>query len=457
MMQRAQTLRGRRPNIILILTDDQGYADMGCHGNKYIKTPNIDLVHAEATRLTDFHVSPTCSPTRSSILTGRHEFRSGITHTINERERMSLKSVTLAQVLKLAGYTTGIFGKWHLGDEAAYQPGQRGFDEVYIHGCGGIGQHYPGSCSDAPGNKYFDPTLLHNNVFERTKGYCTDLFFGQAIKWMESAKQGTQPFFAYITPNAPHGPLDCPEEYAAIYKNKGLPENTVKFYGMITNIDDNLGKLLGKLKSWGIERETLLIFMNDNGGTAGVQVYNAGMRGQKGGPYEGGVRAAGFFRWPGTLEPHDVGELTSHIDLFPTLTEIAGGKQPAGVTLDGRSMLPLLENTSAGWADRYLFSHVGRWEKGAAAKSKYLKCRVRSTQYSMVNQGGGAQAWELYDMKADPAESTDLAKKLPAVVKKMSAVYDAWWQQVLPAMENEDAVPPAIAPYVAMYEKQFDK
>ena len=195
-MQRPRTLRASRPNIILILTDDQGYADMGCHGNTQIKTPNIDRIHSQATRLTDFHVSPTCAPTRSSILTGRHEFRCGITHTINERERMSLKAVTLTQVLKQAGYTSGIFGKWHLGDAAAYQPGQRGFDETFIHGCGGIGQHYPGTCSDAPGNKYFDPTILHNNVFEKTKGYCTDVFFAQSMMWMDKKRHGKQPFFA---------------------------------------------------------------------------------------------------------------------------------------------------------------------------------------------------------------------------------------------------------------------
>ena len=207
---------------------------------------------------------------------------------------VALQSVTITQVLKQAGYTTGIFGKWHLGDAAPYQPGKRGFDEVFIHGCGGIGQHYPGTCSDAPGNKYFDPTILHNNMFEKTKGYCTDVFFDQSVRWMEKVRKGGKPFFTYITPNAPHAPLDCPEEYAAMYKDKGLPEMTVKFYGMITNIDDNVGRLMAKLKEWDIERETLLIFMNDNGGTAGVRVYNAGMRGQKAGPYEGGVRAAGF-------------------------------------------------------------------------------------------------------------------------------------------------------------------
>ena len=453
----AATLKARRPNIIVILTDDQGYADLGCHGNLHIKTPNMDRIHHEATRLTDHHVSPTCSPTRTALMTGRHEFRSGITHTILERERMSLKSVTIAQVLKKAGYTTGIFGKWHMGDAAPYQPGNRGFDEVFIHGCGGIGQHYPGTCSDAPGNKYFNPTILHNNVFEKTEGYCTDVFFGQSIKWMDKMRQSKTPFFTYITPNAPHAPLDCPENYVAMYKDKGLPENVQKFYGMITNIDDNIGRLLESLKTWEIERETLLIFMNDNGSATGSKVFNAGMRGQKGGPYEGGIRAAGFLRWPGTLAVQDVNHLTAHIDLFPTLTEIAGAKLPAGVKLDGRNLLPILENPKAAWADRYLFSHVGRWAKGGAADAKYSKCRVRSTQYSMVNQGEGEAAWELYDMKADPGETKNLSTQLPAMVKKMSAVYDKWWNEVLPALENENAEPPKVAPYLELYQKQFGK
>ena len=448
-------LGNRKPNIIVVLTDDQGYADLGCHGNPHIKTPNIDRIHHEAARLTDHHVSPTCSPTRSAWLTGRHEFRNGVTHTINERERMSLKSTTIAQVLKKAGYTTGIFGKWHLGDAPAYQPGSRGFDEVYIHGCGGIGQHYAGTCSDAPGNKYFNPTILHNNVFEKTEGYCTDVFFNQSLKWMDKVRKASQPFFSYITTNAPHAPLDCPENYVAMYKDKGLPEMTQKFYGMITNIDDNVGRLLGKIKEWGIERNTLLIFMNDNGGTAGVRVYNAGMRGQKGGPYEGGIRGACFLRWPGTIEPRDINHLTAHLDLFPTLTEIAGSQPPQGVALDGRSLVPLLELASAKWEDRFLFTHVGRWEQGKAAESKYAKCRVRNTRYSLVNQGGGVAAWELYDMKTDPGEKENIAAKFPDVVKTMNAAYDKWWDEVFPSLENENAVPPKIAPYVELYEKQF--
>src|SRR3989442_11136460 len=210
----ADTLAGSRPNIIFILTDDQGYGDMSCHDNPVLRTPNIDRLHDEGVRFLDFHVSPTCSPTRAALMTGRHEFRNGVTHTLLERERLTLKATTIAQVLKSAGYTTGIFGKWHLGDEDAYQPGQRGFDEVFIHGAGGIGQTYAGSCGDAPGNTYFNPALRHNGQFEKTQGYCTDLFFAQAVKWMDTRRKGGSPFFAYITPNAPHAPLQCPEAYA---------------------------------------------------------------------------------------------------------------------------------------------------------------------------------------------------------------------------------------------------
>ena len=233
------------------MTDDQGYGDLGWTGNPIIHTPHIDAFAKQSIRFTDFHVSPTCSPTRCSLMTGRHEFRSGVTHTIFERERMSLKSTTLAQVLKSAGYTTGIFGKWHLGDEAPYQPDKRGFDEVFIHGAGGIGQSYAGSCGDAPGNKYFDPAIRHNGQFEKTKGYCTDLFFAQALKWMDTKRKDKSPFFAYITPNAPHAPLQCPEDYAKRYADK-VDTNVAKFYGMIENIDDNFGRLLAKLDEWGL-------------------------------------------------------------------------------------------------------------------------------------------------------------------------------------------------------------
>jgi arylsulfatase A-like enzyme len=446
-----------RPNIILILTDDQGYGDVGRHGNPILKTPNLDRLHDESVRFTDFHVSPTCAPTRSALLSGRHEFRNGVTHTILERERMSLKTTTLAQALKIAGYTTGIFGKWHLGDEPERWPSRRGFDEMFIHGCGGIGQTYPGTCGDAPGNQYFDPVINHNGAFEKTSGYCTDLFFSQAMRWIENAK-GRKPFFAMITPNAPHAPLVVAEKYEKLYSDK-VARETAKFFGMITNIDENIGKLLALLKERGWERDTLVIFMNDNGGTAGVRVWNAGMRGRKNTPYTGGTRAISFWRWPGTLKPATVDRLAAHIDVFPTLAELAGAQLTATVKLqlEGRSLMPLLKNPQAAWAERSLFTHIGRWPKGSDPKSyKYAQCSVRTARWRLVNDSReGMKHWELYDVKADPGEQTDLAAQHPDVVSDLEAAYDKWWAEVLPLLENENAAQPSVNPYHELYWRQY--
>jgi len=444
----------QRPNIVFVLTDDQGYGDIAAHGNPVIKTPNLDRLHGESVRFTDFHASPTCAPTRTALMTGRHEFKSGVTHTILERERMSLKSTTIAQVLRGAGYATGIFGKWHLGDAEPYQPGQRGFEETFIHGCGGIGQEYPGTCADAPGNTYFDPVIRHNGRFERTQGYCSDVFFGQALSWIEKSKDAGKPFFAYVTPNAPHEPLICPDEYQRMYRGLHLDENTQKYFGMCTNIDDNVGKLMNRLTDWGIEKNTLLIFMSDNGGTGGVRVFNAGMRGAKGTPYQGGTRVPAFFRLPGTLQPGARSNLAAHIDLFPTLAELAGAPVPANIQLDGRSLAPVLRDPRAPWQDRFLFTHVGRWDTGKAKDSKYARCRVRSAQYSLVNSKP-EKDWELYDLPADPGESKNVAPSHAETVARMEAAYDHWWDEVLPLLVNEDAVPPPIAPYKKLYFEQY--
>lgn len=438
-----------RPNIVLVMTDDQGYGDLGFSGNPIIRTPHIDAFARASIRFTDFHVSPTCAPTRCALMTGRHEFRSGVTHTINERERMSLKAVTLPQILRSAGYTTGIFGKWHLGDEDAYQPGRRGFDEAFIHGAGGIGQTYEGSCGDAPGNTYFDPAIRHNGKFVKTKGYCTDVFFAQALKWIDAQRKDQKPFFAYITPNAPHAPLQCPEEYSTRYAGK-VDTNVAKFYGMIENIDDNFGRLLAKLDEWGIARDTLVIFMTDNGGTVGVKIFNAGMRAQKATPYEGGIRVPAFWRWPaGFRGERDCDALTAHLDILPTLAEITGAKLPESLKLDGRSLVPLLKNPAADWPDRFLFTHVGRWTKGKATESKFENCSVRNAQFHFVNNT------ELYDLKADPGETRNVIAEHPHAVAEMRAAYDQWWSEILPTLENENVVGPKVNPFKEAYWRQF--
>ena len=447
-----------QPNIIFVLTDDQGYGDLSCHGNPVLKTPNLDRLHDEAVRFTDFHVSPTCAPTRSALYSGRHEFRNGVTHTIYERERLTLNATTLAQVLQGAGYTTGIFGKWHLGDQAEYQPNRRGFDEVFIHGGGGIGQTYTGSCGDAPGNTYFNPAILHNGKFEQTQGYCTDLFFSQALKWIESVK-GKRPFYAYIACNAPHSPLQVPKEYEQLYAGK-VDADTAKFFGMIADIDDNVGRMLAKLKEWGIERDTLVVFMNDNGGTAGTKVFNTGMRGQKCTAWLGGTRAISFWRWPGAFKPADVSVLTAHIDFFPTIAELAGAKLsgPVQAQMEGRSLVPLLRNPDAAWPDRVLFTHVGRWERGQAAQAKYRDCSVRNSRWQMVGVSkAGDKQWQLFDVKADPGEKNDVASLHPDVVKELDAAYDKWWDSVQPQLVNENAAGPKVNPFKELYWKQFGK
>ncbi|MCS7161186.1 MAG: arylsulfatase [Gemmatales bacterium] len=448
----------QRPNVIWILTDDQGYGDLSCHGNPVLRTPNLDRLHADSVRFTNFHVSPTCSPTRAALLTGRHEFKNGVTHTIYERERLCLSAVTLAQVLRDQGYATGIFGKWHLGDEEAYRPDRRGFEEVFIHGGGGIGQTYPGSCGDAPGNTYFDPAILHNNRFVKTNGYCTDVFFRQALDWINQQRHH-RPFFAYIATNTPHAPLQVPERYSRIYTDQ-VPEQVAKFYGMIVNIDENVGRLLDQLHQWGIERNTLVIFMTDNGGTLGGNIYNAGMRGQKGTPWLGGTRAVSFWRWPGRWQPAEVSALTAHIDVFPTLIELTGSKMDERIQrqVEGRSLVPLLANPRAPWPDRILVTHVGRWPRGEAKQSKYRQVCVRNTQYTLVcTSPTGQRAWELYEVIRDPGQKNNIITDHPDVAKELENYYDRWWESILPCLVNEDALGPPVNPFKELYWKQFGK
>jgi arylsulfatase A-like enzyme len=338
-------------------------------------------------------------------------------------------------------------------------PIKRGFDEVFIHGAGGIGQTYPGSCGDAPGNTYFSPVILHNGKFEKTRGYCTDVFFDQATAWIGRVKN-TQPFFCYIATNAPHAPLQVRHEDEARYANKVKSPAVAKFFGMISNIDDNVGRLLEKLKAWDLERNTLVIFMNDNGGTVGVQVFNAGMRGQKVTPWIGGTRAASFWRWPGTIRPGEVQALCAHIDFFPTIAEIAG-VHPADevkAQVEGRSLVPLLENPRAHWPERTLFTHVGRWPKGTSPEQyKYRECSVRTTRWQLVSAANktNRKAWQLYDVKADPGEAHNVAELHPEVVAGLDRAYDNWWKSVQPQLVNENVAGPPTNPFKDLFFKQF--
>lgn len=460
----ADTIAGKRPNIIVILTDDQGYGDISAHGNPILKTPNLDRLRSSSIRFTDFHVSPTCAPTRSALMTGRHEFKNGVTHTILERERLTPTATTLAKVIQDAGYRTGIFGKWHLGDEEPYRPYNRGFDEVLIHGAGGIGQSYAGSCGDAPNNTYQNPVLLHNGQFEKTDGYCTDVFFSSALRWIESqkdTKQGSQnvPFFAWIATNAPHSPYIAKDVDREVYSGKVPNAEIANFYGMIHNIDQNVGLLLDKLEQWQLRSNTLVIFMNDNGGTAGVPIHNAQMRGAKNTAWLGGTRASCFWSWPQTLQPADCDALTAHIDLFPTLVEITDATPASNVRsqFDGRSLVPLLENAKSHWPDRTLFTHIGRWPKGAQPDDfKFAMCSVRTKQWQLISPDGNKSAkWQLFHIPSDPSQSKNVAEENSEVVQDLANRFDFWWRDVKPMMVNEDAPTPSINAFKELYMKQF--
>ncbi len=362
-------------------------------------------------------------------MTGRYEYRSGVHATRGPGQNMDLKAVTIAQVMKSAGYSTGIFGKWHLGAEPEYQPWQRGFDMALSFSTGMIGEGTP------PGMSLFDGNLWRNGKTERTKGFCTDVFFSEAMKWMADVK-GKGPFFAYIPTNAPHTPLGCPEEFLKPYEGKAPTKSLTTYFGMISNIDANVGKIREKLKEWKIENDTLIIFMSDNGASnhfkekpAPAAFYNAGMKGSKGSVEEGGTRVPSFWYWPNGFKGGvDVDRLAAHIDVFPTLAEAAGAKIPADLKLDGRSLLPLLKNPKANWPDRFLFIHASNWG-GPPMEHKDNGFAVRNEQYRLVGNK------EFFDVKADRSQTKNVCDSHQDITNKMKEAYNKWWDEVQPALE----------------------
>ncbi|EMI57464.1 arylsulfatase [Rhodopirellula sallentina] len=457
----ASALEGSRPNIVLVMTDDQGMGDLSCMGNQVVRTPNVDHFREYAVRFTDFQVSPTCAPTRSAIMSGRAPFKNGVTHTILQRERMSLETFTVAEALKTAGYRTGIFGKWHLGDEDDYLPGNRGFDEVLIHGAGGIGQV---SLGDFPPNKqnvYFDNVLLHNDEIVQTKGFCTDVFFDAGLAWIDRHRDSKDPFFAYIAPNAPHAPLSAPEAYKQRFLDQGYDAGTAGRYGMIENIDDNFGQLMKRLGEWGLLSNTLVIFMTDNGAThlsgklhgKKIRHFNANLKGGKNSPYEGGTHVPAFWYWKNVFEGgKDIDQLTAHVDIYPTLCELAGADLPSdSQTLDGRSLLPLLKSPNSDWPDRELFFHCGRWPNGKMSEFQFTKCAVRSERWRFVNNA------ELYDISNDPGETNDVSANYPEVVSQLRKSYDVWWNSLRPYLVNEGLprIKPDQQPLAIRYHEQL--
>lgn len=417
---------GRRPNVLLVMTDDQGYGDLGCHGNKIIKTFALDKLHAEGIRLTNFHTDPTCSPTRAALLTGRYSERTGVWHTIMGRSILRRDEKTAADIFAAAGYRTGIFGKWHLGDNYPYRAMDRGFQESLVHGGGGIGQ-----TPDYWGNKYSDPVLYHNGKWEKYKGYCTDIFFAAAMKFIEAHQK--EPFFVYLPTNVPHSPLQVPEEYSRPYLDAGLRGGLAAFYGMITNFDQNFGRLMTKLEALGLAENTIVIFMTDNGSAGGG--YGAGMRGKKGDVYEGGHRVPCFIRWPAQLQGgYDVPQLTAHVDILPTLLELCNIPEPQGIKLDGTGLLPLLVRLED-WGPRTLFVQSHRidqpqlWRNSAVMFEDVVVVN-RPGEYTERRELRLIDGRDLYDIKKDPGQMTNIAGESKTTVAKLRFKYEEWYKDV---------------------------
>lgn len=411
-----------RPNVIVVMTDDQGFGDLACHGNPVLKTPNLDALHAQSVRLTEFHVDPACAPTRAALMTGRYSHRAGVWHVVMGRTLLHPDEVTMAEVFRDAGYRTAIFGKWHLGDNYPFRPQDQGFEEVLIHGGGVIG-HTP----DHWMNDYFDDTYLHNGRWEPVKGYCTDVWFHRAMAFMRL--DPGRPFFVYLPLNAPHQPFQVPERFEAMYRDReDVP--VPAFYGMIASIDENMGHLMRMLDETRLAKNTILIFLTDNGTSGGVRRpkgrdpigFDGGMRGAKASPYEGGHRVPCFIRWPGGgLEGgRDVGGLTAHFDMLPTLIDLCGIPAPRDIRFDGISLAAAMR------AERPVPARtlVAELQLVVGQPERSQRTSVMSGPWRLVN------GTELYDLRADPLQITDVATRNPDEVRRLREAYDRWWDDV---------------------------
>jgi arylsulfatase A-like enzyme len=430
-------LTAKPPNVVLVVTDDQGYGDLGGHGNPVLKTPHIDRFAADAVECTHFYVSPVCAPTRASLLTGRYHFRTGVTDTYNGRALMRQDEVTLGNLFAAAGYRTGMFGKWHLGDNYPLRPQDRGFGKVLMLRGGGIGQP-----SDPPGSSYHRPILERNGRIETFDRYCTDLFTDQAIRFIE-ASYG-RPFFIYLPYNCPHTPLEAPEAETAIYRRADLSlvlkngprtlrsEQLAKLYGMLTNIDSNFGRLLAKLNEGKLTDNTIVVFLSDNGPQEGR--YNVELRGLKGSTYEGGIRVPFFVRWPsgGVRGGHKVDDACASIDILPTLAAGCGLTLPQDRPIDGIDLLPRWRAESPSLADRTLFF---QWHRGDVPE-KFRACAAREPRYKLMQAAGEREGagyepkLELFDIAGDPNETVDVAARHPEIVNRMKAAYERWFSDV---------------------------
>ncbi|WP_339729106.1 arylsulfatase [uncultured Gimesia sp.] len=418
-----------RPNVILILTDDQGYGDVGFHGNKQLKTPNLDRMAKDGIELTRFYCSPVCAPTRASLMTGRYFYRTGVVHTSRGGAKMQGNEITLAELLKQAGYKTGIFGKWHLGDNYPMRPEDQGFEETLIHKGGGIGQS-----PDQP-NSYFDSRLWKNGKRIQADGYCTDVFFQAAIEFMEQQKQEQQPFFVYLPTNAPHTPLEIDRSYWEPYQKMGLNETTARVYGMVQNLDENVGKLMVWLKKQDLLNNTIVIFLGDNGPQQ--KRFTDGLRGRKSWVYEGGIRVPFVAQWPGHFQGGSKSDqIAAHIDLLPTLLSLTKTPRPASLALDGIDLTALLSKKKTKLPERSLFFQVHR----GLRPQRYQNTAVVTQRYKLVGYPGtfgdenlmqqAEPVLELYDVSIDPGEATNLMQSKPETAVALRQQYEDWFTEV---------------------------
>lgn len=405
-----------RPNVLIVLVDDAGYGDFSCLGNPVMKTPQCDKLHAESIRLTDFHVCPMCTPTRGQIMTGVHCLANGAMNVSSGRTPLRRSFPTMADIFRAAGYSTGHFGKWHLGDTYPYRPIDRGFQESITCRSWGMA-----SAADYWNNCCFDDHYWHNGKAEHLPGYNTDVFFGEAMKFIKGCKDRNEPFCVYLPTTAVHGPLFVAEKYRAPYKDQ--KPQVAAFFGMLANFDENLAKLEALLEKEKLRDNTILVFMTDNGGTAGVPVFNAGMRGHKTELYEGGHRVPCWIRWPGgkLRAPCDLAEVTECQDVLPTVLDLCGVKAPAGANFDGSSLAAALRSDKERIPDRTLIVQYSRIPTPRPQKGDAC---VMWQHWRLVENK------ELYDLKTDPAQKTNVIDKNPDVVKKLREHYDAWWARV---------------------------
>ncbi|MGS0524447.1 arylsulfatase [Zobellia nedashkovskayae] len=432
-----------RPNVVIMLTDDQGYGDLGSHGNPYLKTPNMEKIGEASLEMTHFFSYPNCSATRAAILTGRYPYRTGVTGVTQVDHFMNTSEETLAEILAKNGYRTGIFGKWHLGDNAPMRPTDQGFQEALVHKGGGIGQ-----AAGPVGNTYFDPILEHNNQSKKYEGYCDDIFTDAALDFM--SEKSDKPFFTYLATNLPHFPLEVPDEKADPYRKIGLHEDNAKTYGMIDNIDANVGRVLKRLKQLGIEDNTIVIFLSDNGPRnrrTKNDVYPgrwvANLRGTKTSVYECGIRVPFFVKWPKNIEKAQQNStMGAVIDVLPTILDVCKIEAPDDIKLDGKSLLPLWKGEQTDFGNREFITqmHYG------PTVFKYMHFAVRTQKYKLISPHDDPHHilyqpkdeelkevlanLELYDVENNPTERINLASDYPEIVEDLLARYENWFDEV---------------------------